>query len=77
MADACVGKSLNKNKFVYVLGQGAQKEDKTRHEPTLPSAAEPRPLSQCCRAARDGAIPVFPAGRGDLRVALKLGEEAD
>lgn len=47
LADTRVGKSLNKNKFVYVLGEGAPKEDNMRCEPTLPStAAKPGWLSQ-------------------------------
>lgn len=40
LADTRVGKSLNKNKIVYVLGEGAPQEDNVRREPTLPSAAE-------------------------------------
>jgi len=39
LADTCVGKSLNKNKFVDVLGQETQRTDKMFHEPTLPSAS--------------------------------------
>lgn len=39
LADTRVGKSLNKNKFVDVLGQETQRTDKMFHEPTLPSAS--------------------------------------
>lgn len=39
LADTCVGKSLNKNKFVDVLGQETQRTDKMFHEPTLPLAS--------------------------------------
>ena len=39
LADTCVGKSLNKNKFVDVPRQETQRTDKIFHEPTLPSAS--------------------------------------
>lgn len=39
LAETCVGKSLNKNKFVDVLRQETQRTDKMFHEPTLPSAS--------------------------------------
>jgi len=60
LADSRVGKSLNKNKFVYVLGEGAPKEDNARREPTVPSAAELGRLSQCRRCCRAAAPPSAP-----------------
>lgn len=39
LAETCVGKSLNKNKFVDVLRQETRRTDKMFHEPTLPSAS--------------------------------------